>query len=178
MPVRRPGPTHFTAPSRYRSPIATHSGRSWGTVEETITPSRPSRCIPRSASRLRRTAPSSSAVDSRTVAKRQCWTSAPSRKVPRWVWVLPASTTRSMDAHIRLAPAVAATLYAVPASHPCAAVERALELKGIAYRRVDLPPVAHKGIQQALFGGGTVPGLALDGRRILGSRPIIRALDE
>jgi glutathione S-transferase len=73
---------------------------------------------------------------------------------------------------------VAATLYAVPASHPCAAVERALELKGIVYRRVDLPPVAHKGIQQALFGGGTVPGLALDGRRILGSRAIVRELDE
>src|SRR5215218_6481460 len=122
--------------------------------------------MPRSASRLRSTAPNSSAVDWRTVAKRQCCTSASSRNVPRWVCVLPASTTRSMDGHIRLAPAVAATLYAVPASHPCAAVERALELKGIAYKRVDLPPVAHKAVQQALFGGG-----------ILGSRPIVRALD-
>jgi glutathione S-transferase len=72
---------------------------------------------------------------------------------------------------------VAAILYAVPASHPCAAVERALQLKGLDYRRVDLPPVAHKAIQRALFGGGTVPGLVLDGRRILGSRPIVRALD-
>jgi glutathione S-transferase len=72
---------------------------------------------------------------------------------------------------------VAATLYAVPASHPCAAVERALQLKRVAYRRVDLPPVAHKAFQQALFGGGTVPGVTLDGRRILGSRPIVRALD-
>jgi glutathione S-transferase len=83
-----------------------------------------------------------------------------------------------MERHIRLAPAVAATLYAVPASHPCAAVERALQLKDLEYRRVDLPPVAHKAVQQALFGGGTVPGLTLDGRRILGSRPIMRALDE
>jgi hypothetical protein len=32
---------------------------------------------------------------------------------------------------------VAATLYAVPASHPCACVEHALRLKAILYRRVD-----------------------------------------
>src|SRR3954447_26294337 len=134
--------------------------------------------MPRRASRLRSTAPSSSAVDSRTVAKRQCWTRAPSRNVPRCVCVLPASTTRSMGPHIRLAVAVAATLYAVPASHPCAAVERALQLKGLEYRRVDLPPVAHKAIQQALFGGAPVPVFSLDGRRILGSRAILRALEE
>jgi glutathione S-transferase len=73
---------------------------------------------------------------------------------------------------------VAATLYAVPASHPCAAVERALQLKGIEYRRIDVPPVAHKAIQFALFRGGTVPGLVLDGRRVLGSRAIVRALEE
>jgi len=57
-------------------------------------------------------------------------------------------------------------------------VERALQLKAIEYRRVDVPPVAHKAMQRALFGGGTVPGLKLDGRRILGSVPIIRALEE
>jgi len=73
---------------------------------------------------------------------------------------------------------VAATLYAVPASHPCACVERALQLKAIDYRRVDMPPVAHKAIQKALFGGATVPGLVLDGRKILGSLHIIRALEE
>ncbi len=73
---------------------------------------------------------------------------------------------------------MAATLYAVPASHPCACVERALQLKAIEYRRVDLPPVAHKLIQKALFGGSTVPGLTLDGRRILGSRRIVRALED
>jgi glutathione S-transferase len=72
---------------------------------------------------------------------------------------------------------VAATLYAVPASHPCAAVERALRLKGIEYRRIDVPPVAHKAIQFALFRGTTVPGLVLDGRRVLGSRAIVRALE-
>jgi glutathione S-transferase len=73
---------------------------------------------------------------------------------------------------------VAATLHAVPASHPCACVERALQLKGIEYRRVDLPPVAHKPVQRLLFGGATVPGLVLDGKRTLGSRAILRALEE
>jgi glutathione S-transferase len=73
---------------------------------------------------------------------------------------------------------VAATLYAVPASHPCACVERALQLKAIDYRRIDLPPVAHKAVQKALFGGGIVPGLVLDGRKVLGSLHIIRALEE
>ena len=73
---------------------------------------------------------------------------------------------------------MAATLYAVPASHPCAAVEKALELKGIEYRRIDLPPVAHKPLQRARFGRGTVPGLVLDGRKLIGSREIMRALDE
>ena len=70
-----------------------------------------------------------------------------------------------------------ATLYAVPASHPCAAVEKALQLKGVDYRRVDIPPVAHKAVQYVRFGGGTVPGLVLDGEKILGSRPIVRALE-
>jgi glutathione S-transferase len=73
---------------------------------------------------------------------------------------------------------VAATLYAVPASHPCACVERALQLKAIEYRRIDLPPVAHKPVQKALFGGSTVPGLVLDGRKVLGSRWIVRALED
>ena len=70
-----------------------------------------------------------------------------------------------------------ATLYAVPASHPCACVERALQLKAIEYRRIDMPPVAHKAIQKALFGGSTVPGLVLDGKKVLGSLPIVRALE-
>jgi len=73
---------------------------------------------------------------------------------------------------------VAATLYAVPASHPCAAVEKALQLKGVEYRRIDIPPVAHKVVQRALFGRGTVPGLMLDGEKIIGSREIMRALEE
>jgi glutathione S-transferase len=72
----------------------------------------------------------------------------------------------------------AATLYVVPASHPCAAVEAALRLKGIAYDRVDRLPVLHKPLQLLRFRGTTVPGLVLDGRRLLGSRRILRALEE
>src|SRR2546423_10078937 len=44
------------------------------------------------------TVASSSAVASRTVAKRQCSTSSSSRNMPRWVWVLPTSTASSMPA--------------------------------------------------------------------------------
>jgi glutathione S-transferase len=73
---------------------------------------------------------------------------------------------------------MAATLFAVPASHPCAAVEAALRMKGVGYRRVDLPPPLHKPFQRALFGGPTVPGLRFeDGERVLGSRAILRALE-
>ena len=73
---------------------------------------------------------------------------------------------------------MAATLYALPASHPCACIELALKLKGIDYERVDMVPLMHKALQQARFGGTTVPGLILDGEKILGSRRIVRALEE
>ena len=72
---------------------------------------------------------------------------------------------------------MALKLYVIPASHPCVAVERALELKALEYRRVDLVPGAHKVIQRVLFGQPTVPGLELDGERIVGSRRIMRRLD-
>ena len=70
-------------------------------------------------------------------------------------------------------------LHAIPASHPCAAVERALQLKGLPYRRVELIPVAHKAQMRARFGETTVPGLEFpDGRRLTGSRAILRALED
>jgi len=72
----------------------------------------------------------------------------------------------------------AATLYALPASHPCAAVEAALRLKGVPYERVDMLPIASKLQQLRRFGGLTVPGIVFgDGERVLGSREIIRALE-
>jgi glutathione S-transferase len=69
-------------------------------------------------------------------------------------------------------------LYAVPASHPCAAVERALVLKGLPYERVDLLPLVHLVHQQAVFGRRTVPAIKLaDGERVVGSQLIMRVLD-
>jgi glutathione S-transferase len=69
------------------------------------------------------------------------------------------------------------TLYVLPGSHPCAAVEAALQLKGIDYGRVDLLPIAPVLVGPLRWGGTTVPGLRLDGERIVGSRPIMRRLD-
>jgi glutathione S-transferase len=70
-------------------------------------------------------------------------------------------------------------LHVVHGSHPCAAVERALQLKGIPYRRVEIPPPLHVPIQRARYGARTVPGLQLDGgERITGSRAIMRRLEE
>src|SRR5215217_8048330 len=72
----------------------------------------------------------------------------------------------------------AATLYALPASHPCAVVELALRLKGVDYRRVDMLPVVSKLQQWRRFGGMTVPGVEFDdGEKVLGSREILRALE-
>ena len=78
-----------------------------------------------------------------------------------------------------LAPAMTATLYAIPASHPCAAVERALQLKHVEYRRVEMIPVAHKLPQKLRFGATSVPGIRFDGgTRVAGSRAIVRALEQ
>ena len=72
-----------------------------------------------------------------------------------------------------------AVLYAIPASHPCAVAERALQLKRVEYRRVELIPVAHRLPQRARFGAASVPGVEFaDGARVVGSRPILRALEE
>jgi len=71
-----------------------------------------------------------------------------------------------------------AVLYATLASGPCAAVERALELKRMPYRRVELIPVVHKVQQQLRFGAPSVPAVAFDdGARVSGSRAILRELD-
>jgi glutathione S-transferase len=71
-----------------------------------------------------------------------------------------------------------AVLYAIPASHPCAVAERALQLKQMPYRRVELIPVAHLLAQRARFGATTVPAVEFeDGEREVGSRPILRALE-
>lgn len=73
--------------------------------------------------------------------------------------------------------AKAPKLYALPASHPCEAVQAALRLKGIEFRRVDMLPLTQIVAGPLLFGGITVPGMRVDGERIVGSRAIMRKLD-
>lgn len=71
------------------------------------------------------------------------------------------------------------TLFVVHGSHPCAAVEKALELKRLPYRVVEWPPPMHAPLQRVIFGIRTVPGLSIDRHeRISGSSNIMRRLDE
>ena len=70
------------------------------------------------------------------------------------------------------------TLHAVPPSHPCAAVEAAMKLKGVDYERVDLP-VPHNDEMERLYGEGrtTVPGALFDEEPVHGTRAILERLD-
>ncbi|HEY7961225.1 MAG TPA: glutathione S-transferase N-terminal domain-containing protein [Solirubrobacteraceae bacterium] len=68
-------------------------------------------------------------------------------------------------------------LYALPGSHPCAAVEVALGMKSIEYSRVELLPMVQILAGPLLYGGMTVPGLRMPGERLVGSRTIMRRLD-
>lgn len=69
-------------------------------------------------------------------------------------------------------------LYVVHGSHPCDTVRKALELKGIPYKVVELTPPTHAPFMRARFGERTVPGIKFeDGRKIQGSRAILRHLD-
>jgi glutathione S-transferase len=69
-------------------------------------------------------------------------------------------------------------LYVLPGSHPCAAVEAALELKGIDYDQVVMLPLLPLLIGRLRYGGTTVPGMRIGSERIVGSRTIMRRLDE
>ncbi len=69
-------------------------------------------------------------------------------------------------------------LYVLPASHPCAAVEAALKIKGIAFDRTVLLPLTPAVIGPLRWHGTTVPGMRLGAERLVGSRPIMRRLDE
>ena len=69
-------------------------------------------------------------------------------------------------------------LYALSASHPVAAVEAALQLKGIEYQRIDLLPIVPVLVGPLRYGGTTVPGLRIDGERLVGSRAIMHRLEE
>ena len=69
-------------------------------------------------------------------------------------------------------------LYVVHGSHPCAAVEKAMSIKGLSYAVTEWPPPLHAPIQVALFGARTVPALKLDGEKVSGSRAIMRRLEQ
>ena len=69
-------------------------------------------------------------------------------------------------------------LYVLPGSHPCAAVEAALAIKSIPYDSVVLLPILPVLVGRLRYGGTTVPGMRLDGERIVGSRTIMRRLDD
>jgi glutathione S-transferase len=69
-------------------------------------------------------------------------------------------------------------LYVLPGSHPCTAVEAALRLKALDFDRTVLLPIAPVLIGPLRWGGTTVPGMRLGGERLLGSRTIMRRLDE
>lgn len=72
-----------------------------------------------------------------------------------------------------------ATLYVINGSHPCATVERALQLKNVPYKIIEFPPVIHLAAMKLLFGHRTVPGIKFDGgEKLSGSRAILRRLDE
>ena len=74
---------------------------------------------------------------------------------------------------------MAAKLYMIQGSHPCAAVERALTLKGIEYKKVEYPPPLHFAIQRLRFGSARVPSIVFDnGEKLSGSLPIIHRLEE
>jgi glutathione S-transferase len=74
---------------------------------------------------------------------------------------------------------VTARLHVIAGSHPCACAEAALGLKGMPYRRVELPSVLHAVPQRIRYGRRTVPGLTLDGgEKVAGSVAILRRLEE
>ena len=78
-----------------------------------------------------------------------------------------------------MVPRMPAKLYVIHGSHPCAAVERALTLKGIDFKKVEYPPPLHFPIQRLRFGARTVPSIAFDdGEKLSGSRRIIHRLEE
>jgi glutathione S-transferase len=70
-------------------------------------------------------------------------------------------------------------LYVVHSSHPSETVKKALELKGIPYKTVELLMPTHVPLQLLRFRRRTVPALKLDGGdKVVGSRAILRRLDE
>ena len=73
---------------------------------------------------------------------------------------------------------MAIELHVVPGSPPCVAVERALELKGLAFERA-MPVPLRVALRLVRLGARTVPAMRIDDReRVVGARAILRRLDE
>src|SRR5260221_14671280 len=68
-------------------------------------------------------------------------------------------------------------LFVLPGWHPNAVAEVTFRIKSIDYVRVDLLPMTQRAIGPLRYGGTTVPGLRINGERIVGSRAILRRLD-
>jgi glutathione S-transferase len=72
-----------------------------------------------------------------------------------------------------------ARLYMIHGSHPCATVEKAFALKGVAFKRIEVPASTQPVVMRPLFGGRTVPAVKFeDGAKVQGSRAILRALED
>lgn len=70
-------------------------------------------------------------------------------------------------------------LFVIPGSHPSWSARLMLERKGIDYTRLDLIAALHRPILRAArFSGVTVPALAIDGRKVQGTRAIAELLDQ
>jgi glutathione S-transferase len=70
-------------------------------------------------------------------------------------------------------------LYSIAISHPARTAGLMLRHKGIEHEIVDVPPGSQRLMLRLNgFGGGTVPALKIDGRKVQGSLNISRALDE
>lgn len=54
----------------------------------------------------------------------------------------------------------------------------AARYKSIEYRHIELVPVWHRFFMLARFRKGTVPGMIADGRKVVGTREIMRAFDQ
>ncbi|CAB4909323.1 unannotated protein [freshwater metagenome] len=77
-------------------------------------------------------------------------------------------------------PGPAITLHVLPPSPPCRTVEAALQLKGLAYEKIDLTPGRHQEVMAEVYGPDrlTVPGLLIDEERVHGSVAILERLEE
>jgi glutathione S-transferase len=71
-------------------------------------------------------------------------------------------------------------VHVLPPSHPCAAVEAALKLKGLDYERVELQAGRHGEEMERVYGAGntTVPGLLIDDEPVHGSNAILQRIEQ